>query len=73
MNIVWNSFEEQFIRDNAHKLTDKAGALALSKITGRLISTYAWRKKRQKIGLRKAHGRGICKLVNNKKDKQGEQ
>jgi len=65
MNVVWNNVEEQFIRENAHKLTDKAGAAALSEISGRFISVYAWRKKRQKMGLRKAHGRGVCKLIDN--------
>jgi len=63
MNEVWSQIEEQFIRENVERLTDKQGAMQLSEIVGRVISTYAYRKKRQKLGLKKAHGRGVSKLV----------
>jgi len=63
MNEVWTSIEEQFIRDNAAVLTDQEGAIQLGQVMGRPISTYAFRKKRQKLGLKKAHGRGVCRLV----------
>ena len=54
---------EQFIRDNADKVTDAVGAAQLSVIIGRHISVWAWRKKRQQLGLTKAPGRGVCKLA----------
>lgn len=63
MNQIWTAIEEQFVRENAGKLTDKKGAEMLSEQTGRRISVYAWRKKRQKMGLVKAPGRGICRLA----------
>ncbi len=63
MNQIWTPMEEQFIKENADKVTDEIGAAQLSEIVGRLISVYAWRKKRQKLGLTKAPGRGVCKLV----------
>ena len=63
MNQVWTAMEEKFVLDNADKVTDEIGAAQLSEIVGRPISVYAWRKKRQKLGLTKAPGRGVCKLV----------
>lgn len=63
MNEVWNTFEEDFIRQNADTMTDKNGAAKLSEIVGRIVTVYSWRKKRQKLGLRKAPGRGVCKLA----------
>jgi hypothetical protein len=63
MNKVWTETEELFIREHADKLTDKDGAKQLGDIVGRPISINAWRKKRQKLGLAKAPGRSVCKLV----------
>jgi hypothetical protein len=67
MNKVWTPTEEQFIQENADKVTDKEGAQRLSAIVGRQISIYAWRKKRQKLGLTKEPGRSVCKLVRPRK------
>ncbi len=63
MNQIWTTIEEQFIKENAGLLTDALGAAQLSEIAGRKITVYAWRKKRQKLGLTKAPGRGICRLL----------
>ena len=63
MNQVWTPLEEQFIRENADKVTDEVGAAQLSEIVARPISVYAWRKKRQKMGLTKAPGRGVCRVI----------
>lgn len=63
MNQIWTPMEEQFIKENADKVTDEVGAAQLSEIVGRPISVYAWRKKRQKMGLTKAPGRGVCKVI----------
>lgn len=65
MNKIWTNEEEQFIRSNADKLTDKEGAKQLSAITGRRVTVYSWRKKRQLLGLRKAPGRSVCSLAKN--------
>jgi len=62
MNQVWNEAERQFIRDNAAILTDKDGATQLSRITGRPVTVHAWRKQRQKMGISKMPGRGICRI-----------
>lgn len=66
MNQVWSPIEEQFIKENAGKVTDEVGAAQLSNITGRHISIHSWRKKRQKLGITKKPGRGICQVVKNK-------
>ena len=62
-NVKWTDMEVDFVKKNADKLTDKDGARQLSELTQKNITTYAWRKQRQKLGLRKKPGRGVSKLV----------
>ena len=66
MNQIWSEAERQFIRENAGILTDKAGAEQLSRITRRKVTIHAWRKQRQKMGISKSPGRGICKIKEEK-------
>ncbi len=63
MNQVWTKSEEQFVRENSATMTDKVGAEQLSTMSGRQVSIYAWRKKRQSLGLVKAPGRGVCAMA----------
>lgn len=67
MNQVWNDVERQFIRDNAGRITDEEGARLLSDVAGRAITIHSWRKQRQKLGLKKSPGRGVCKLEKENK------
>ena len=60
---IWSDVEKNFIRDNAATMKDGDAAEALSKIVGRPISVYAWRRQRQMMGIKKGRGRGICKVV----------
>ena len=62
MHQVWSESEKQFIRDSAGTLTDAAGAIELSKVCGRIVTVNAWRKQRQKMGIKKKPGRGICSV-----------
>ena len=62
MNQVWSEGERNFIRENAGHLTDKQGAAKLSRLVGRNITVNAWRKQRQKMGISKKPGRGVCKV-----------
>tara|TARA_R110002074_G_scaffold174354_8_gene337358 strand:- start:451 stop:663 length:213 start_codon:yes stop_codon:yes gene_type:complete len=62
MNQVWTETERQFIKDSAGTLTDEAGAVELSKVCGRIVTVNAWRKQRQKMGIKKNPGRGICSV-----------
>lgn len=62
-NQVWTEFEKTFIQQNADKVTDAVGATQLSEIVGRKISIHSYRKKRQEMGIQKAHGRGVCRVV----------
>ena len=62
MNQVWTEAEKAFIRDTAGNLTDEQGAVELSKVCGRTITVDAWRKQRQKMGIKKLPGRGVCKV-----------
>lgn len=63
MNKSWSDSDREYIRANAGVLTDEVIAANLTRITGRSITLQAARKQRQLMGLRKRHGRGICKLV----------
>jgi hypothetical protein len=65
VNQVWTEAEKSFIRDTAKHLTDEAGAVELTKVCGRTITVDAWRKQRQKLGIRKKPGRGVCAIIND--------
>ena len=68
MNQVWTEAERQFIKDSAGTLTDEAGAIELSKVCGRIVTVNAWRKQRQKLGISKMPGRGICKVYEKEEE-----
>lgn len=68
MNRVWTEQETEFVRQNAGILTDKEGSERLSRITGRNVTLHSWRKQRQKIGISKMPGRGICKIKEKDND-----
>tara|TARA_Y100000361_G_scaffold47680_1_gene41302 strand:+ start:171 stop:398 length:228 start_codon:yes stop_codon:yes gene_type:complete len=69
MNKVWTDEEKEFIRNNSGLMTDKVLAIKLSQITGRRISLQSVRKQRQKMGINKQPGRGICALVEKEEGK----
>jgi hypothetical protein len=72
MNKTWSEAEKQFIRENATKIKDSDIAKMLSSNTGRKISIQSVRKQRQKLGLLKASGRGLCQLREKKVDGEPE-
>jgi hypothetical protein len=63
MNIKWTNEERQFIADNAAIMKDSELAVRISDIAGREVTTDAVRKVRQKMGIKKKHGRGVCEVV----------
>jgi len=63
MNIKWTVEEKEFIRENAGSMKDKDLAQKLCDKSGRHVTVDALRKVRQKLGIKKKHGRGICALV----------
>jgi len=63
MNIKWQDGDRDFIRANAATMKDKDLAVALGKLTGREVTLDAVRKERQKLGIAKKPGRGICALT----------
>ena len=63
MNIKWTQEEKEFIKKNAGFMKDKELASKLESKSGRPITVDALRKVRQKLGIKKKHGRGICALV----------
>jgi len=68
MNKKWTISEEKYLRDNVDKLTDVEISVELTRTSGREFTMLAVRKKRQKFGLKKARGRGYCKLEEPAKD-----
>ena len=68
MNQVWSQAEKEFIKDAADRLTDEAGAIELSKVCGRIVTVNAWRKQRQKMGIKKNPGRGVCSVKEGEKE-----
>ena len=72
MNQVWTEAERQFIKDSAGTLTDEAGAIELSKVCGRIVTVNAWRKQRQKMGIKKNPGRGICSIRNDNLEQEAD-
>ena len=73
MNIKWTTEEKEFIKENAGFMKDKDLAQKLCDKSGRHITVDALRKVRQKLGIKKKHGRGICALVYSplEEEKQG--
>jgi|TARA_R110002012_G_scaffold315333_1_gene529079 hypothetical protein len=63
MNIKWTEEERKYIADNAAHMKDRELAERLTEISDRKITVDAVRKVRQKMGIKKSHGRGICKIV----------
>mgnify|MGYP003625245356 FL=1 len=64
MNIKWSEDEKDFIRANAAAMKDAEMADYLTAHAGRLVTLDAIRKVRQKLGITKKPGRGICGVVN---------
>jgi len=71
MNIKWSENDKNFVRENAHCMKDKEIAEILTEQTGRNVSLQAVRKMRQKLGVKKKCGRGICELNTNIHRPQG--
>ena len=71
MNQVWSEAEKEFIRESAGRLTDEAGAIELSKVCGRIVTINAWRKQRQKMGIKKNPGRGVCSVKESESQCEG--
>ena len=62
MNIKWRNEDRQYIKDNAGAMRDQDIARELSLRNGRDVSLGAVRKLRQRMGIDKKCGRGICEL-----------
>ena len=59
----WSHVEEQFVRQNAGKLTDEEMVEKMRKIFSREVSLPSLRKKRQRMKIKKEGGRGRCSLA----------
>jgi hypothetical protein len=62
MNVKWTEEAKQYIIDNARHMKDSELAKKLTEKCKRSITLDAVRL-RQKLGIKKKHGRGICALV----------
>ena len=59
MNKTWTAAQRQYIRDNYEKMKDKEIGENLSKLVNKRITTFAVRRQRQTMGLKKAQGRHV--------------
>jgi len=66
MNVKWTEEDKTFVRENADSMKDQEIANTLSQRSGRVVSLQAVRKMRQKLGIKKKCGRGLCGLDENK-------
>lgn len=62
---------KRIYKNNASMMTDKTLAIKLSQITGRNVTLQAVRKQRQKMGISKQPGRGICAVVEEQNEDSG--
>tara|TARA_R110000765_G_scaffold34189_4_gene77663 strand:- start:448 stop:672 length:225 start_codon:yes stop_codon:yes gene_type:complete len=62
MNRKWAEKDLQYIREHAGVLKDRELAAELTQRSGRPVTLGAVRKMRQRLGIEKKSGRGICKL-----------
>lgn len=72
MNKIWSDSEKNYIRTNAATMKDRELAVKLSEMTGRNVTVQAVRKQRQKMGIQKAQGRGVCSLADDTKKTTGD-
>ncbi len=63
MNVKLTDTEKAFIKENAHRMKDIDISKALTEMSGRTVTLQAVRKMRQKLGVKKKCGRGICGLL----------
>ena len=71
MNVKWTENEKNYIKDNAHHMKDIEISKALTETSGRKVTLQAVRKMRQKLGVKKKCGRGICGLIDFGSGKEG--
>jgi len=65
MNKKWTIEEENYLKANANDFKDEELAKELTNITGKKFTKIAIRRKRQKLGLVKARGRGKSEVISN--------
>ena len=63
MNKVWTEQERDVIRQYAAVMHDGQLADKISALRNKSVSIQAVRKQRQKMGIHKAKGRGVCRVV----------
>lgn len=59
---LWGDVENTYIVEHAATKKDAELAYGLEVLTGRKVSVQGVRKQRQKLGVVKVAGRGMCKL-----------
>lgn len=63
MNCVWTEAEKNFVRENASRLRDHELATSLTRLTGRRVTPQAVQHFRYRLGIKKARGRGVCRVL----------
>jgi hypothetical protein len=66
MHRIWTEQEKEYIRQNAHLFKDVELLDKLRMLTGKKMALQSLRKQRQKMGIYKKNGRGLCVAYNKK-------
>lgn len=59
---AWLPEEIEYIKNNANHMTDKEVMKNINNLYGQRRSFDTVRKMRQRIGIQKENGRGVCKI-----------
>lgn len=62
MNSVWTEEDIDYLVENAATQVDSSIASFLTRRTGRLVTLKSVRRQRQRLGIRKKGGRGVCEI-----------
>jgi hypothetical protein len=63
MNIQWSDAENNFIKENAGIFKDTQLVMEIQRVFGKQVKLHQVTKQRQRLGIKKQKGRGICKVV----------
>ncbi len=68
MNNMWTNDENRFVRNNSKRMTDEQMAVAFMGKFDRSMNKEQIRKHRQRLGIKKSGGRGVCVVESVRKE-----
>ena len=62
VNKTWSKEDKDYVLENAGRMLDQEIADNLGLRTGKVVTLYSVRHIRQRLGIRKKEGRGVCEI-----------